>query len=394
MKNFIKGTICTFALAVVIQACYADFKFVFDNKDKDPKWFALSKSDNDQKWLNFTDSTWGETKFDKKYQIKVDGNGKSKPLNVPSFSGGARLFVFNEEFQGGAAMPWGRPDLSISSVLYDKLEGGGQATGGTFNQTSVDFFAIPLQVQLNKGEKHGFKDTATSAKIIADLKALPAPFTEGSKKVHKSVAGTDKIIDLPRFRSPLKCADGAGSAFATWQDDKIPGFLKTVAEKWSGKTKTYGGTDVSFSNASGNTIQCNGQTITLTGKQAIQNDYSDIPGGLLSSAMLRGILTSDVEDWGNWDGHNQDAAKDMAKYYQKAPYNAYCKVLHEKYLINGMGYTMPYDDYFHCDASLPPPKDGDTITVTALSLGGFKAEAPPAEEVVGNAVPVKNEGNL
>lgn len=330
-------------------------KIILKNNDSSSKYFALSQSDNDHYWLNLNNSSWGKDSFDKSYQVKVAAKSATSAIEIPNFSGGCRLFVFNSEFQGGAAS-WGRPDLATEQTLYDKIEGGSPGTA-VWNQTSVDFFAIPVQLTLGSNS-YGFKSSATASAINAALDALPAPYNKLRHQPHS----TSTVV--PRFFSPLKGADWL-TEFQTWNDSEIPNLLPSVAA-YKGFPVKYNNVDYSYSKASGNTIQCNGKTVTLTGKEALQNNYPSNPAGaLLATAMLRGVLEK-VDDWGNWSTGNENTAADMAKYYQAEPYNSYCKVLHE-FGIDGKVYAMPYDDYFHNDASYTPGPN-DTLTVTVLPL--------------------------
>ena len=325
---------------------------VFQNKDTSSKYFALSKSDDDRKWLNLNDSKWGSNQFNPSYQIEVGAKLSSKPILIPTFQGGCRLFIFDEKYGGGTAVS-GRPDLATETSLYDKVEGGG-SPGAVWNQTSVDFFAIPVQITLGS-ETVGFKDNATATVINNELGSLPSPYDQ----LNKSASGQT----VPRFFSPLKGADWIPE-FMGWNDDKIPGLLNSVAG-FCDYPVTYNHQPYTFSNARSNQIDCNENTVTLTGKKALQNAYPDAAGALLSSAMVRGVLGK-VDQWGNWQPGNKNTPADMAKYYQTEPYNAYCKVLH-KYGIGGKVYAQPYDDYFHNEASVIP-RDGDTIFIIVLPL--------------------------
>jgi hypothetical protein len=358
----IKQLIYAAVIGLISFNAYSGINIIFKNNDNRAKYFAFSKSNNNKNWLNLNNSSWGESQFAPEYQLEVGPDSISNPVSIPGFKGGCRIFIFDEYYGGGIAVS-GRPDLATDKVLYDKIEGG--EPGAIWNQTSVDFFAIP--VQLSKGKlKVGFISTATAELINEELGKLSSPYN----KLKVSQSG----VKVPRLFSPLKGADWIKD-FENWSDDKIPDLLASVAG-YKGYPIVYNGQEYTFSEAKGNTIKCNGNTtVALTGKQVLQNSYPDQPGALLSSAMLRGVL-GEVEKWGNWSNGNKNKPDDMDKYYKTEPHNAYCRVLH-KYGLDRKIYAMPYDDYFHNEASIPV-NEGETLTITVLPLR--KGEVQDKEE--------------
>lgn len=315
--------------------------------------------------MNSTSQVWVNG-FNQDSCVRMIGAGATVVFNFPKYTtnSGCRMFISTVNLTGA-------PDLVTAPFIFDKVEMGWNAI---WNQTSVDFFGIPLQLSLEGGATVGFKSATTRASILQALLAQPAPY-------NTLVYPTNAQPEIYRMFSPAKASSMTGPP---WNYDlhdclgnAIPLGLAKLAQ-YRG-TFNYGGFNMSqFTpvTPSSMTAMCNGQLVTLTNintANAFSNEITVVPfndtgkkvAGIIGCALNRGVL-HDPSLWGENGGGNSGTPQ---HYYVPSAdngnqYNYYSQALHLN-SNNGLCYGQSFDDFFHQDASLAV-HGGDRVTVLVL----------------------------
>lgn len=278
----------------------------------------------------------------------------------------------------------GPPDLTTAKFVYDKVEMGWNAI---WNQTSVDFFGIPVQLQAGQSNPVGYKDSATRHSIFQALLAMPNPYNQFVYPV-----GATDPSEIYRMFSPSKAMSMTG---APWSYPSVNGLLEQAIDSGlptlAGVTFNYGGFVMNFQSASRSArtvtlsvTDSNGQNPETTLLSSIDSahafadtikwDPSTGDGGgakaagLIGAVINRGVL-DDSTHWGESGGANRGLPQ---YYYLKSQgnsgeFNYYSQCLHD-FAIGKLCYAISYDDFFHQDASISPtPEEWVRITVLPFS---------------------------
>lgn len=329
-------------------------------------YIALHRADGP--WLggiNGTTQTWTST-FDQSNCVREIASGNPFSFDFPEYNAaGCRMYISVEKLTGV-------PNLTTAQFTYDKVEMGWNAT---WNQTSVDFFAIPLQLSVNGGSPVGFKDSVTRSSIFTALAATPAPY-------NTFMYPTNSKPEIYRYFSPAMASSLTKPPWNYNLQDCLGQAIRKglpLLAQYS-ETFNYGGFNMSNFRAVGTdglTVTCNNETITLSGinsatafSNAIKPEPSDDAGlkvaGIIGCALNRGVLY-DPTKWGENGGTNQGYPED---YYVKSElqnasqFNYYAQVLHDNSL-DGKCYGQSYDDFFNQAAAISV-NGGDSVTIKIL----------------------------
>ena len=224
------------------------------NTSAETLYIGLNRADN--LWLSGLNSnaqSWVE-KFDQATCVKEMAANKSYTFDFPEYDTGVgcRMYI-------SAKTLTGVPNLTTDQFIYDKVEMGWNAT---WNQTSVDFFAIPLQLSVNNEAAVGYKSDVTRAAILSELAQTPAPYntfqfpTDGKPEIYRYFSpAMASSMTAPPWQYDLK--DCLGEAISVG----LP-----LLANYSG-TFNYGGFQMSnfaVDGTNGLTVTCNSEKITLS----------------------------------------------------------------------------------------------------------------------------------
>lgn len=340
------------------------------NESSLPLYIAIKRADSlDGPWLGHLSYTYGSqiwvNDFDQSSCVLEIPHGDEFSVNFPKYDTGygCRMYISVEKLTGA-------PDLATAKFIYDKVEMGWNAT---WNQTSVDFFAIPIQLSVNGGLPVGFKSGVTRSSIITALQAMPAPY-----KTFMYPLNETNPSEIYRYFSPAKASSMSGYKIDDCLGKAIEAGMKLIAN-YNG-TFDYGGFKMSdFAKLGPDSLKatCNAKTITLSGitsPNAFSNSILPSPNdaagqkvaGIIGCALNRGVLW-DPTKWGENGGQNNGYPQ---YYYVKSKiqnhfqFNYYAQVLHNN-SIDGKCYAQSYDDFFHQDASISV-NGGDSAVITVL----------------------------
>jgi hypothetical protein len=336
----------------------------------------------------------------------------SLTINIPQYTNdvGFRCLVADTLYKqnalqsytasGGNKLYMAFPDLNTAKYTFDKFEAGlTVGSPGVWNITAVDFFAIPMQLEMG-ATRVGFKDGVTTEGLYKLLRALPIAYNVGDTITPNTDSTTYRFF-----------APGKINKLATYLalDSSIADGLEAL-NNFKGEV-TYGNytfKDFFGGSSSGSpligVLSClytneaigviNPDTIkinnissvscfagTISGPALSKSNRAKAEkelGALISAVTCRGVLR-DPTLWGGITGSPNCAAP--WNYYPKnGIYDQYAKVIHE-YSIDGKNYAFPYDDYFSEEAGFVVIP-GDSITVNILpSLGSLKALPEPRPAV-------------
>lgn len=323
--------------------------------------------------LNGATQTWTPA-FDQQTCVKEITAGSLFACNFPSYDSGVgcRMYISEQTLTGA-------PDLATAKFIFDMIEMGWNAV---WNQTSVDFFAIPLQLSLNGGAPVGYQDGVTRQSIFKALAATPAPYNTFK-------FSSDDQSKIYRYFAPGKASTIPGYDLG----DCLAGAIATgmpLLQQYTG-TFDYGGFNMSnFKQVSSTsmTATCNGETITLTdinSANAFLNSLKISPNddggkkvaGIIGCALNRGVLY-DPTLWGESGGANNGFPQN---YYVKATqnqsqFNYYAQALHDQ-ALHKKCYAQSYDDFFNQEAAFTA-NGGDSVKITILP---FTDPIPPKDVI-------------
>ncbi len=308
--------------------------------------------------------------FSSEKNIKKIFNQSTFSFNLPGdgITGGARMYFANETMDGV-------PDLATAPIIFDKIEIGWGKYTAVWNTTSVDYFAMPINMSQKNGNKIvtvGFKEGTTRQAVIEKLKTEMQKEKElyDSKFFMVAPSNTANAGQILRVFSPLHFYTTLPNK---WHDSISKGLNSLASGGFN--SFTYNGTRFSnFKKISDSSISIdeNGKTVIIseiTTANAASGQIKPVGNqfaGMLSAAINRGVLDS-PEKWGESGGNNQG----YAQFYYQGPtgnylYNTYAAVLLE-FAIDSKLYATSYDDFWHMDSSLNVgPENNNPVTIKIL----------------------------
>ncbi|MDR3617030.1 MAG: beta-1,3-glucanase family protein [Candidatus Obscuribacterales bacterium] len=342
---------------------------VFDNtKSGQSLFISVNRADGPWLTLNSKNPVW-QYNFDNTCQIEVaSGSNYIFPFIEYSSGVGARLFVSQQAITGA-------PNLTTAQFVFDKIEMGWNAI---WNQTSVDFLGIPMQIQVNDSPPYGFKDTASRDVVLQGLMNVTAPYNTFVYPV-----GANSPQSIYRMFSPGQASSMGAPPWGYQLNNCLSQAINLGLAALNGYQGpfNYGGfvmTNFKQLSSTSISLSVNGETITLTNVTTdgalactIASSPNDAAGqkaaGLIGAVINRGVLYNPAL-WGQNVPPNSGYP---INYYVQAANNAnqfnyYAQFLHSMSL-DGLCYAMPYDDFFEQDAAMTVSA-GAKVRITPLSL--------------------------
>lgn len=327
-----------------------------NNQSGYPLFIEIAGSQK-KSWFNFSTGEYDYNKAFSSDNLKeVDQGTYSFNLPGDGIIGGGRMYFSSKEKMNGV------PDLATAPIIFDKIEMGWDNTHtAVWNTTSVDYFAIPLNMsQQNQNgvvSTVGFKEGTTREGVLNELKneMQTEPKLFDAKFFMTAPASAPNAGELLRIFSPLHFYTTLPDM---WHDSIADGLSKLDA---GGFTQfTYNGqVYTNFHRLSDTSVSIleNGKSAIISGITTSNASSGQIQpvgdgfAGMLSAAINRGVLST-PEHWGQNGGQNAGYPQ---YYYQGAPgkylYNTYAAAL-LKFAIDSKLYATSYDDYWHMDSSL------------------------------------------
>jgi hypothetical protein len=344
---------------------------VFDNtKSETDLYITLNRADGPWLTLGAESCVW-QNNFDSSCQVLVSA-GSNYVFPFPEYSGayGARFYMATQSMSGV-------PDLTTAPFVFDKVEMGWNAV---WNQTSVDFFGIPVQIQVDASAPYGYADNVTRNMILEQLLTLPAPYNSFVYPVGATDPDAIYRIFSPGQASSMTAAPWNYNLNNCLGQNIATGMTALTANSPTGFN--YGGFVMSaFAKQSDSTmtVTVNSESVTLSnvttaGATActIQASPNDAAGqkaaGLIGAVINRGVLGN----YSQWGQSGYPNAGYPQFYYVPGSANAnqvnnYAQALHAQSL-NGLCYAMPYDDFFGQDAAMTV-NGGSKVRITVLPMG-------------------------
>jgi len=334
-------------------------------------YLIVNRADN--YWLeNIGDSSsWSSGNFDSSNCMVSVENGATFHYSFPKYTTGfgCRMYIGDTTFVG-------IPDLATYPYIYDKVEMGWNAV---WNLTSVDFVAIPMQLESGR-DQVGFLGSVTRASLIQALQNMPEPY--------RNLYFTNSVNEIVRFFSPQHFINYPDTLQNCLDSAIIVGLPHLVSSGLPGGKFTYGeftysniqlvgdrGLSATCSTSGGSnsvvtldsiyTVTVVGNTIHCTPPCSTNQAVAKF-AAIIGAAINRGVLYNPLK-WGESGSSNQGFPQ---YYYVDNPdsnvnqYNYYAKVLHQ-FSINGLCYGHSYDDIFFRDASLHIDS-GESVVITIL----------------------------
>lgn len=321
-----------------------------DNQSGSTIYFEIAGS-KDKSYFNFITGEYDYNKpFSSDNLQKVNSNSPfSFVLPGDGITGGARMYFATSEMNG-------IPDLATSPIMFDKVELGWSSSTAVWNTTSVDYFAMPINMtQYNDKQSItvGFKEGTTRQAVLDQLQTD----MQKEKELYDSkfIMRSTKTGEILRIFSPLHFYTSLADH---WHDSIVSGL--NALHSGAFNSFIYNGNHyTNFIKLSDSSISINenGKPVVISGINTANAASGQIKpvgdqfAGMLSAAINRGVLAT-PQFWGESGGNNEG----YPQYYYQGPagnylYNTYAAVL-LKFAIDSKLYATSYDDFWHMDSSL------------------------------------------
>ncbi len=323
-------------------------------------------------YFNFATGDYDYNKPFSSDNLKKISSATVFPFNLPGdgITGGARMYFATSEMNGV-------PNLATSPIIFDKIELGWSKSTAVWNTTSVDYFAIPINMTQQNGTQTttvGFKDGTTRQAVMDQLQTemLKEKDLYDAKFFMTAPVHTVNAGQLLRVFSPLHFYTTLSDH---WHDSIVNGLNALDAgaftsfvyngHHYDNFTKIPGSDTSIYINENGKRVLISGITTANAASGQIK-PIGDQFAGMLSAAINRGVLSS-PEHWGENDGANHG----YPQYYYQGQvgsyvYNTYAAVL-LKFAIDSKLYATSYDDFWHMDSSLNVgPANNNPVTIKIL----------------------------